>query len=436
MQRAKFQVAQTELPQVGSIADVAARLALWGRRAPKGLARVEFVSDFSRQEAVSQLRAALPQDKPLYEIELPYQQPAIEVVQFLRERLRGLPPGVVSIIGFATAFTDDCALADSLRTLNFHREALADFPLCQIWWMTHPFAETFLRSIPDLDSWFMLRLSLLEVIIDKSAEPFSILEANEKLYNPDEARKQSSSYIARFEKALDNHALVNGLIHLAFVAVSLLGNAALEQEEHKLAEALLRKMAPLLYLQGLLKGNSTVLIPKNDIPPFGGTHCLEMAEDFRMLGQLCECCDRAEEAEGFYKASLDMAEYLGWKDFGTLGLAFHTLTQFYLRHNRFHDAEHTCTRWLEIQEDGTDLNSYEIVYPLDEMLEVKLLQEKYAEAERIYHRMLTIARRAKLHDTDLQNSLLNNMSWFYNRLGRYAEAKALSEQRMNLQSRA
>lgn len=436
MQRATYPVAQTELPQAGSIADVAARLALWGRRAPKGLARVEFVSDFSRQEAVAQLRAALPQNKPLYEIELPYQQPAIEVVQFLRERLRGLPPSIVSITGFATAFTDDHSLTDSLRVLNFHREALANFPLCQIWWMTHPFAEVFLRSIPDLTSWFMLRQDLSEVIIDKSAEKFPILEANKELYNPDKARKQSSSYVARFEKALDNNALANGLIHLAFVATSLLGNASLEQEEQKLAEVLLSRMTPLLLLQGLLKTNSTVLSPKNDIPLFGGPHCLEMSESFRMLGQLCECSNRTQEAEAFYQASLDMIKYSGWKDFGTSGLSFHTLIQFYLRNNRFYEAENVCAKWLEVQEDRAEINSYELVYPLDEMLEVLLLQKKYAEAERIYHRMLNIARGAKLHNVILQTSLLNNMSWFYNCLGRYAEAQAASEQQARLQNKA
>ena len=439
MQRETFQVAQTELPQVGSITDVAARLALWGRRAPKGLARAEFVSDFSRQEAVSQLRASLPQDKPLYEIELPYQQPAIEVVQFLRERLRGLPPGMVSITGFATAFNGDRSLADSLRVLNFHREALADFPLCQIWWMTHPFAEVFLRSIPDLDSWFMLRLNLTETIVQEVAhEQPSHTLSNIDL---DEARKQSQRYVERFETAHANSSSVSALIYLAIAATALLHNAGLQTEEKQLAKVLLNNMDALLSECGLsevkfdpdswnIKWNFATRSSSSVLP-----------QELRLLAQLYERADMMNKAETLYLLSQEMADNITWRGLDGMDEAYQSLIEFYVRQHRYADAESLCEHWLawaeHLADDANhDLSHFHIIVALDQLLEIYLLQKRDIEAEQTYYKMLNISKDAEWQDVDLEASILNSMSLEYKRLGRYAEAKALSEQQTKLQSRA
>lgn len=439
MQRATFQVAQTELPQVGSIADVAARLALWGRRAPKGLARVEFVSDFSRKEGVSQLRATLPQDKPLYEIELPYQQPAIKVVQFLREGLRGLPPGVVSITGFATAFTDDCTLADSLRVLNFHREALADFPLCQIWWMTHPFTEVFTRSIPDLDSWFMLRLSLSETIVREIAQEHSIRTLSN--VDLDEARKQSQQYVERFETALVNNSPIGALVYLAIAATALLHNAGLQTEEKHLTKALLNNMDALLSECGLsevkfdpdrwnIKWNFATRSTSSVLP-----------QDMRLLAQLYERADVIDKPEALYLLSLKLADNIAWRGVVGLDEAFQSLTEFYVRQHRYADAEALCRRWVTkienlVDDTNHDLSHFHVIIALDQLWEIYLLQKKDIEAEQIYCRMRNITKNSDWRDIDLEVSVLNRMSLEYNRLGRYAEANALSEQRIKLQSKA
>src|ERR1700709_989575 len=96
------------LPASGSISDIAARLALWGRRAPHGLARVEFDSDFSRQKVVEQLPAILSEaDIPFYEIALPQNTPAADIVSYLKDQFALLPHSVVSITGWATAFPSD-----------------------------------------------------------------------------------------------------------------------------------------------------------------------------------------------------------------------------------------------------------------------------------------------------------------------------------------
>src|SRR5712692_8965891 len=132
----------------GSIEDIVARLTLWGRRAPKGLARVEFDSEFARKRVVNGLRLALAEAGILFhEIELPVRTPTSRVVRGLVERLTALASGVISISGFATAFPDDIPLEDSLRIFNFNRENLARPAVCQIWWMPTSFAEQFIRAV-------------------------------------------------------------------------------------------------------------------------------------------------------------------------------------------------------------------------------------------------------------------------------------------------
>jgi len=149
--------------QPGSIEDTAKRLISWSGHRTWGLARVEYVSEFARERVLSTLRYALAERSiPLDEIELPSYRSASEVVQFLIDRLEKIESGVVSISGFATAFDIKTSLEDALRVLNFNRENIAPANLRQIWWLPSSFAETFVPSVPDLDSWFTFRLYLTE----------------------------------------------------------------------------------------------------------------------------------------------------------------------------------------------------------------------------------------------------------------------------------
>jgi hypothetical protein len=84
------------------------------------------------------------------------------VFNFLFTELEKLESGVVSISGFENAFRRDIPLVEALRVINFNRENLAQFNLRQIWWMSRPFHSEAIRVMPDLNSWFSLRLFLTE----------------------------------------------------------------------------------------------------------------------------------------------------------------------------------------------------------------------------------------------------------------------------------
>ena len=158
------------LSETGSIIDIKKRLVLWARRSPKGLARVEFASEFSRQRVVQQVRSALAeQNIPFHEIALPSQQDPEILVAALLQELERVKSGVVSITGFSTAFTIKVPLEEAMRILNFNRERLVANALNQIWWMTPSFLQTSIHAMPDINSWFSLRLQLIEMVLMEQA---------------------------------------------------------------------------------------------------------------------------------------------------------------------------------------------------------------------------------------------------------------------------
>ena len=187
----------------GSIKAVTSRLLRWGRIAPSGLARVEYISDTSQRAAIRILRDEYQQANiPFVEIALPPRKSAADQVYFLRAQLAQIESGVVSITGFAHAFPEDTPLLESLRVLNFNRENLADFPLRQIWWMPRDFTQMFRQSIPDLNSWFIIKLRLDEISVP--SELPSQLEASTipQAISQTEGANASNFYANRFRTAL------------------------------------------------------------------------------------------------------------------------------------------------------------------------------------------------------------------------------------------
>ncbi len=108
-----------EIKEPGTIEAVAARLVLWSRRAPKGLARAEFSSEPARRRVVERLKKALREDDiPLHEIQLPRTLSPADLIRYLLKQLEALDttPGVVSITGFEAALPYGVARRDGLRS--------------------------------------------------------------------------------------------------------------------------------------------------------------------------------------------------------------------------------------------------------------------------------------------------------------------------------
>jgi hypothetical protein len=144
-----------------SVAKIAALLKVWGSDPGEGFCRVEISDEFARRQVVEGLKAHLAEQKINFtELELPRNDSTSEMTLLLVDRLRATPSGVVSVTGFGAAFPLAEGLDSFLVSLNFQRERLAVEGLRQIWWLPVFIAEQFVREIPDLDSWFQLRLKL------------------------------------------------------------------------------------------------------------------------------------------------------------------------------------------------------------------------------------------------------------------------------------
>jgi len=147
----------------GSIAHTLGRLLLWSERPTRGLARVEFYSEFARQIVMQKLTKELQrQGIKVREIRLPLWRSPAQVLNFLLDELVKAESGVVSIVGFETAFNPEY-LQPALGVLNFNRENFAQFHGRQIWWLSQDFLNRVINFMPDLNSWFTLRLSLTEL---------------------------------------------------------------------------------------------------------------------------------------------------------------------------------------------------------------------------------------------------------------------------------
>ncbi len=189
----------------GTIGETVDRLASWCRRASHGFARAEFVSEPARQRVMDQLAKALHEHGiTIYsEITLPTGLTPMQLSQELLcqlDQLSGAEEGVVSITGFATAFPSDASLEQSLKVFNFYRESLNRPGLRQIWWMPTAFAERFVRAVPDLDSWFLARVRLMESIpVPTTMQAFEFAEEKNLSPHIEDARNRAQNLAKRFQ---------------------------------------------------------------------------------------------------------------------------------------------------------------------------------------------------------------------------------------------
>lgn len=152
------------LMEPGSVRSVVERLTSWCTLHERGLARVEWDSMYARQEVVNRLRFVLGESGiPVVEFDLPPGEDGYKTAVGLVDMLRSSGGSVASITGIEWAFPEGGNKLDTLVVLSFQREILAALPVRQIWWVPSSATGRFIHGVPDLDSWFTLRLHLTEV---------------------------------------------------------------------------------------------------------------------------------------------------------------------------------------------------------------------------------------------------------------------------------
>jgi tetratricopeptide (TPR) repeat protein len=143
----------------GSVEEIVARIKLWCKHGHQGLARIEWDFVFPRQQVISKLSV----DRQVVEIVFPSSGSPFENVEALLVQLSDLrADSVVSITGIEGLVSDAHARLETLGALSFRREELSALPFKQIWWIPTHLSSQIILAVPDLDSWFQLKLYLSE----------------------------------------------------------------------------------------------------------------------------------------------------------------------------------------------------------------------------------------------------------------------------------
>ncbi len=351
------------MSETGSIIDIQNRLLLWANRPEQGLVRVEFASEFSRQQVIKFLREALTAKQLSFdEIELPTQQDPELVVSTLIDRLANLT-GVISITGFSTAFNDRMSLPEALCIVNFNRERFLVSGVKQIWWMTPAFMQTSIHAMPDLNRWFSLRLQLTEAIrTNQLTEIEPTLDFAPASYaNMADTHHRVENLLKRFDRAQSAHLPDDELLkNYLLPALESLAEVGAQQELRDLT----------LQFEGLL-GRLKV----NDSP--------------------------------------DVANSLG------------RLAGLYYEQGRYSDAEPLFVRALAISEQQLGANHANTATSLNNLALLYESIGRYSDAETLYVRALTISEQQLGANHENTATSLNNLALLYKSIGRYNDAEPL-----------
>jgi tetratricopeptide (TPR) repeat protein len=430
------------MSETGSIIDIQNRLLLWANRPEQGLARVEFASEFSRQQVIRSLREALTaKNLPFDEIVLPTHQDPELVVSTLIDRLAD-STGVVSITGFSTAFNNQMSLSEALRIVNFNRERFLVPGVKQIWWMTPAFLQTSIHVMPDLNRWFSLRLQLTEAIrANHSTEIEPDLDFAPASYaNMADTHRRVENLLQRFHKAQAAHLPDELLVNYLLPALESLAEVGAQQELRDLTlqfEGLLGRLkvndsqdvansldslAGLYYRQGRYSDAEPLFVRALTIReqqlganhPATGTSLNKLANLYRSIG-------RYSDAEPLYLRALAIKEdYYPLTAHSLYGLA-----NLYRSIGRYSDAEVSYVRALAIRERISGANNLIIADILNNLASLYRSIGRYSDAEPLYVRALAIREQqlgANHPDTAI---ILNNLASLYRSIGRYGDAEPL-----------
>lgn len=392
--------------QIGSIANTRDRLLLWASRPIGSLIRAEYASEFARQSVIDQMRVALTcRSIPFHELLLPAQQEPVEVVKTILTTIESLPAGVLSVTGFANAFSNKIPLPDAMRVLNFNRDKLVANSLCQIWWMTPVFAHTSLFAMPDITSWFIAKLQLTEhQSIDHATEPLTeLMSAGGSYANIDDARRRAQNLLQRLQVAkeagVDDSELLETFLLPALEALAEVG-----------AQKDLRDLS--LQFEGMLGQLQIPASPR-----------LVLALD--RIANLYKQQGRYAEAEQLSLRSLTIAEEQLGANHPSTGGCLNNLAGLYQGMGKYAEAEPLYIRSLDIYEKQLSADHLTIATNLNNLASLYESTGRYAEAEPLFMRSLAIKEKQLNVNHPAIATSLNNLAKLYESMGRYAEAEPL-----------
>ncbi len=394
------------LPAEGSIADIFRRLEIWCQRADEGFSRVQYFSEFSRMQLVDRLRNQLQKDNiDFHEIHLPTDESPSDFTRILLDKLGAISSGVVSITGFPNPIVAKYPMEDYLRALNFNRENLAKDSIRQIWWVSDNYIDNLVRTAPDLDSWFVLRLHLTESVAP-SYEMQSMLQPIDKpTGNIDEARKRTDYLKERFAIALQQDAPFNEILgQIVIPAVKSLHDAGAMLEARELRSWMLEQL-PESYLQ------------KPDAPNSG--------ENLSDLALIYYAQGKYEQAEPLFLRAIEIVEKAFGKDHPQFATHLNNLAELYRAQGKYEQAEPLFLRAIEIDGKALGKEHPQFATHLNNLALLYKSQGEYERAEPLYLRALEVDEKVLGKDHPRLAIDINNLAGLYRAQGNYEQAELL-----------
>ena len=230
-----------------SPAQAAERIIRWVRDSRTGLARVTHSSDAARRATWELLKAAAAPDSAV-EIKLPDRVAPSRLASQVRELLEAVPGGLVSVPWTLSVVEPPLDLEKALSGVSLLREALADLPLHQVWWMSQEFTDRLTAAVPDLESWFVLRLSVEVPVV--AVGDGNWISSSDNVSDPAEARRQANSLVSRAREAFFRGEPADLVwTQLVTPAISVLNASSLQAEareiEREFRPALRRLSSPV-----------------------------------------------------------------------------------------------------------------------------------------------------------------------------------------------
>jgi tetratricopeptide (TPR) repeat protein len=315
------------------------------------------------------------------------------VVAALLESLGQITEGVVSITGFASAFTHRVPLEESLRILNFNRDRLVAQSLKQIWWITPSFLQTSIHAMPDINSWFSLRLQLTEMICIDPPQNDQPLSENQVLNsgsytNSDDARRRAHNLLQRFEESkaagIDDQELLTTYLIPALAAIADIGAL------HELQDLTMQ-------FEGLLGQLKLVNSP-------------DVAASLNEIAILYYRQGRYSEAEPLHVRSLEIRERQLGADHPDVATSLNNLAVLYDSQGRYSEAEPLRLRCLEIERKALGEEHPQFTTSLNNLAELYKSRGRYSEAEPLNVRSLEIRERQLGVDHPDVATSLNNLA--------------------------